>query len=476
MSLVKPPHAGYFCGQSVVALAERLRAGSLTSVELTQAALDSIERLNPVLNAFVQSDAPIALAQARIADELFAQGQDLGPLHGIPVAVKDNIDTVDYVTTYGSAHFEGFRPDTDALCVQRLREAGAVIVGKTLTHEFAYGPTGDRSLQGAARNPWDEGCITGGSSAGSAAAVASGMVPLALGTDTGGSIRIPAALCGVVGFKPSFASVPVEGVFPLASSLDHVGPIANNVEDARLLFEVVAGRVCAPAAEPRLLRVGWIQTGTFGPVDAEVDWQVYQTARQLFGEALQETDELAPLAAIMKDTLLTLQRAEAYDVHAERMQQAPHKFEQEVRERLELSREVRGWQYIRAQACQVQLKAVMAGLFERYDFLVSPSVPITATAVDAREVRVGEQDIDVRAAVLSHTSPWNLTGLPAISLPAGQVRGMPVGLQVTGAAGEDDRLLQVVIELLGRQREQPTPIQSDLHNHFMPGHAAVLGG
>jgi aspartyl-tRNA(Asn)/glutamyl-tRNA(Gln) amidotransferase subunit A len=446
MSLAEPTHVGSFFGQSVIALAERLRAGSLTSVELTQAALDSIERLNPTLNAFVHVDAPVALAQAHKADELFAQGLDLGPLHGIPVAVKDNIDTFDYVTTYGSAHFAGFKPSRDALCVQRLREAGAVIVGKTLTHEFAYGPTGDRSLQGAARNPWDASCITGGSSAGSAAAVASGMVPLALGTDTGGSIRIPAALCAVVGFKPSFASVPLEGVFPLASSLDHVGPIANHVEDARLLFEVVAGRVCAPQANPRPLRVGWITTGSFGPVDAELDRQVYQAAQQLFGEALQDTAELEPLVAGMKDTLLVLQRAEAFEVHAERMQDAPHKFEQEVHERLELSREVRGWQYIRAQASQARFKVAMARLFECYDFLVSPSVPITAPAVDAREVRIGDQDIDVRAALLSHTSAWNLTGLPAISLPVGLVRGMPVGLQVIGAAGEDDRLLRVLAQ------------------------------
>ncbi|MBW3505622.1 amidase [Pseudomonas sp. NKUCC02_KPG] len=447
MNLAKPTHAGYFLGQSVIALAERLRAGSLTSIELTQAALDSIERLNPVLNAFVQVDAPVALAQARKADELFAQGRDLGPLQGIPIAVKDNIDTFDYVTTYGSAHFEGCTPGRDALCVQRLREAGAVIVGKTLTHEFAYGPTGDRSLQGAARNPWDARCITGGSSAGSAAAVASGMVPLALGTDTGGSIRIPAALCGAVGFKPSFASVPLDGIFPLSSSLDHVGPIASSVEDARLLFEVIAGRPVAKAPDVHSLRVGWITSGSFGPVDAEVGRQVYQVAQQLFGNGLQDTGEVAPLAAGMKDTLLTLQRAEAFDVHAERMHEAPQLFDQEVRERLELSREVRGWQYIRAQASQAQYKAELARLFECYDFLVSPSVPITATEVDAREVRVGEQGIDVRAAVLSHTSAWNLTGLPAISLPAGQVRGMPVGLQVIGAAGDDDRLLQVMARL-----------------------------
>ncbi|MCM8563766.1 amidase [Pseudomonas shahriarae] len=451
MSLVKPTHAGYFCGQSIITLAARLRAGSVTSVELTQAALDSIERLNPRLNAFVQVDACVALAQARKADALLAQGLDLGPLHGMPVAVKDNIDTFDYITTYGSAHFEGFQPDRDALCVQRVREAGAVIIGKTLTHEFAYGPTGDRSLQGAARNPWDARCITGGSSAGSAAAVASGMVPLALGTDTGGSIRIPSALCGTVGFKPSFACVPVDGVFPLSSSLDHVGPIANHVEDARLLFEVLAGRAGTPATHPQPLRVGWMTCPSFGPVDADVHQQVYGAAQQLFGDALQETDELHHLAAGMKDTLLTLQRAEAFEVHAERMRDAPHKFEQEVRERLEVSEEVRGWQYIRAQASQARYKAAMARLFEQYDLLVSPSVPITATEVNARKVRVGEQDIDVRAAVLSYTSAWNLTGLPALSLPVGHVRGMPVGLQVIGAAGADDRLLQVMSRLFVRE-------------------------
>ncbi|HCN64867.1 MAG TPA: amidase, partial [Pseudomonas sp.] len=288
-------------------------------------------------------------------------------------------------------------------------------------------------------------------SAGSAAAVASGMVPLALGTDTGGSIRIPAALCGVVGFKPSYAAVPLEGVFPLSSSLDHAGPIANSVEDARLLFEVLSGRACAATAtEPRAVRVGWITSGSFGPVDIAVDQQVYQAAKQVFGDTLNEVTELAAMAAGMKETLLMLQRAEAYDVHAERMQEAPQLFDQEVRERLELSQEVRGWQYIRAQRAQQQYQAQMERLFEDYDLLVSPCVPIIAPPVNARETPVDEQLIDVRAAVLSYTSPWNLTGLPAISLPAGQVRGLPVGLQVIAAAGEDERLLQDMAKLFVR--------------------------
>ncbi|MQT96102.1 amidase family protein, partial [Pseudomonas helleri] len=179
-----------------------------------------------------------------------------------------------------------------------------------------------------------------------------------------------------------------------------------------------------------------------GPVDVAVDQQVYQAAKRVFGDTLHEVTELAAMAAGMKETLLMLQRAEAYDVHAERMQEAPQLFDQEVRERLELSQEVRGWQYIRAQRAQQQYQAQMARLFEDYDLLVSPCVPIIAPPVNARETPVDEQLIDVRAAVLSYTSPWNLTGLPAISLPAGQVRGLPVGLQVIAAAGEDERLLQ----------------------------------
>ncbi|WP_213938060.1 amidase [Pseudomonas sp. dw_612] len=445
MHTVLPDTPGYFFGVSVVDLGKRLRKNELTSVQLTQAALDSIGRLNPLLNAFVHVNREGALAQARQADQALASGADAGPLHGIPVAIKDNIDTFDMPTTYGSAHFAKHRPPIDARCVARLREAGAVILGKTLTHEFAYGPTGDRSLQGAAHNPWNLQCMTGGSSAGSAAAVAAGLVPLAVGTDTGGSIRIPSALCGTVGFKPSFDAVSVEGVFALSSSLDHVGPIANHVEDAALLFQVLSGQAPMPSGQVRsALRLGWIDGHAFCGVDPRIESQVRRIAGERFAQELKPVNGFEQLVPDLRATLIALQRAEAYAVHAERMKEHPGLFEQEVRERLELSAQVRGWEYVRALQTQLTLKRRMAELFEHYDLLVMPTLPVTAPLLDQREIEIAGQSITVRDALLSLTSAWNVTGLPAISIPAGRVAGLPVGLQVIAPAQQDAWLLGVV--------------------------------
>ena len=214
---------GFFRGRRIADLQQAMASGSLTAEDLVRHAGAAIERLNPQLNAFVHVDIAAALATARERDAERASGKVRGPLHGIPVAIKDNVDTADMPTTMGAAHFLGHRPQADARCVALLREAGAIVVGKTLTHEFAYGPTGDRSVQGAARNPWRTSQMTGGSSAGSAAAVAAGMVPVALGTDTGGSVRVPSALCGLVGFKPTHGRVSDAGVFPLAPTLEEPG-------------------------------------------------------------------------------------------------------------------------------------------------------------------------------------------------------------------------------------------------------------
>lgn len=452
---VDSTNAGYFAGLSVDELGARLRRGEVTAVSLVQAALDGIARLNPTLNAFVHVDAQGALRQARIADQALAAGRDAGPLHGIPVAVKDNIDTADMPTTYGSAHFAGHRPDRDARCVANLREAGAIIIGKTLTHEFAYGPTGDRSLQGAARNPANTACMTGGSSAGSAAAVAAGIVPLAVGTDTGGSIRIPAALCGAAGFKPSFDAVSTEGVFPLSTSLDHVGPIAGNVKDCALLFDALRS---SKTGEPRAarssnsqlrdLRIGWIAPDCFGPIDGRLYDKVFAYAVERFGKTPDLITELTPLAARFQTTLAALQRAEAYEVHADRMKHAPELFEQEVRERLHMSAETRGWEYVQARKEQTQLGDALAKLFERYDLLLMPTLPIIAPLIDERMVlvrdHVGEQRVPTRNAVLSLTSPWNVVGLPSITVPAGVSDGMPIGLQVIGPKGSDDKMLDAL--------------------------------
>jgi len=432
---------GYFHGTSVVEWGRRLRQGHVSAVGLAQAALDSIARLDPLLNAFVHVNAQGALAQAAAADAALASGHDAGPLLGIPIAIKDNIDTADMPTTYGSAHFAVHRPARDARCVQRLRDAGAVVLGKTLTHEFAYGPTGDRSLQGASRNPWDDARMSGGSSAGSAVAVAAGLVPLALGTDTGGSVRIPSGLCAAVGFKPGHGVVPMDGVFALSSTLDHVGVIAQDVSGTALVFAALdeSGARCPSAvAAPR---VGWIDPQLFGPHQAAVTAAVKCFAEQIFAQPMTPLDGFDAWVPALKTAVTAIQRAEAYAVHQQRVARAPQHFDPEVLERLRLSAEVRGWEYVSAMKTRQALIEATAGLFRQVDLLVLPTLPVTAPLLQQREVQVQGTRLAVRDALLSLTSAWNLTGLPAISVPAGQVDGLPVGLQVVAARGQEWALL-----------------------------------
>ncbi|MBF8193442.1 amidase, partial [Nonomuraea sp. K274] len=264
---------GPFTGRTLAGLARDLRTGRTTSTELVEQALDAIAELDPALNAFVTVDAEGARAAARRADQ---EPDDLrGPLHGVPVAVKDLIMVAGLPSTMGSRHFADYVPEVDAWCVARLRRAGAVIVGKTTTHEFAYGPTGDRSAAGPSRNPWDPARMSGGSSGGSAVAVAAGMVPLALGTDTGGSVRIPAALCGVAGFKPAYEAIPADGVFPLSRSLDHVGVLAGDEHDCLTAYRCLTtseseGDGAADPAGAGPVRVGWLDPAGLFACDPRV--------------------------------------------------------------------------------------------------------------------------------------------------------------------------------------------------------------
>ncbi|MGE8639676.1 MAG: amidase [Achromobacter sp.] len=432
---------GFFRGRRIADLQQAMASGSLTAEDLVRHAGAAIERLNPQLNAFVHVDIAAALAIARERDAERASGKVRGPLHGIPVAIKDNVDTADMPTTMGAAHFLGHRPQADARCVALLREAGAIVVGKTLTHEFAYGPTGDRSVQGAARNPWRTTQMTGGSSAGSAAAVAAGMVPVALGTDTGGSVRVPSALCGLVGFKPTHGRVSDAGVFPLAPTLEDPGVLANCVEDAQVFMQALSGGAIAPAiAATGGLRMGWVANVPFTIDDAAVTACVRAAAERFAGGAVQAAPEVTPHARALQSALGAIQRAEAYEVHAERVESEPGKFDPEVLERLRASRPVQGWEYVRALKERARLQAEFARLFQQVDVLALPAVAITAPALQQRSV-AGPGSAGVRETLLGLTNPWNVLGLPAISLPAGWVNGMPVGLQLVAAAGADEALL-----------------------------------
>jgi aspartyl-tRNA(Asn)/glutamyl-tRNA(Gln) amidotransferase subunit A len=432
---------GFFAGRGFAELARGMAEGAFSAEDLVRHAGAAIERLNPQLNAFVHTDIPAALAQARALDAERAAGRVRGPLHGIPVAIKDNVDTADMPTTMGAAHFLGHRPAADARCVTLLREAGAIVVGKTLTHEFAYGPTGDRSVQGAARNPWDPARITGGSSAGSAAAVAAGMVPVALGTDTGGSVRVPSALCGLVGFKPSHGRVSDAGVFPLSPSIEDVGVLAQRVEDARAFMHILSAGAIADAGDASdAPRIAWLANAPFAIDHEPVTACARAAAERLAGAALLDGGEVALHARALQAALSAIQRSEAYEVHAERVEREPGKYDPEVLERLRASRPVQGWEYVRGLKERARLQTAFARIFEHVDALALPTVAITAPVLQQRSVN-GPGSAGVRETLLGLTNPWNVLGLPAISLPAGFVDGLPVGLQLVGPAGADAALL-----------------------------------
>lgn len=442
MGTVSPPvGAGYFAAHTVVGLAGELRAGRTSPAELVARALAEAARLDPALNAFVTLDAEGAMAAARRAGEELAAGTDRGPLHGIPVAVKDVVDVAGLPTTLGSRAFPARVPDRDAGSVRRLRAAGAVIIGKAATHELAFGPTGDRAANGPTRNPYRPDHMSGGSSSGSAVAVAAGIVPLSIGTDTGGSIRIPAALCGVVGLRPTHGTVPVDGVFPVAESLDTVGPLARTIEDCRLLWQVLSGTTARTATGMGAVRVGWLDPESLHPADPAV---VKQARDRLAEGGFAVREVTVPRAAELTAGYPTLQGAEAYAVHAERLRTAADHYGTEVRARLEAAGRVRGWEYVRARATRDRARRE---LFTDYDLLALPTVPIPAPQLDTRELRLGGHTIDVRAALLALTSPWSVLGLPALSVPAGLVGGRPVGLQLVAPPGAEDLLLTVAQRL-----------------------------
>jgi 1-carboxybiuret hydrolase len=434
-----PPEAGCFAQVDVAELAGELRTGRRTARDLVEAALDAAHRWQPVLNAFVTLDAAGARAAADEAVRELAAGVDRGPLHGIPIAIKDLVDVRGLPTTAGSRHLAGHRAAADAACVRRLRAAGAVIIGKTTTHEFAYGPTGDRSATGPTRNPYATGHMAGGSSSGSAAAVAAGIVPLALGTDTGGSIRIPAACCGVVGLKPTHGAVAVDGVVPVAPALDTVGPLARTAADCRLLWTALTTARRSSAGRPK---IGWVHPDSIHPTVPAIT----RLTRNMVGDlVIGEID--APEIGELREVYRVVQGSQAYAGHAERLDAAPELYGAEVRQRLLAGGAVRGWEYVRALEVRERARATVAALLRDHDLLALPTIPLPPPALDSRVARIDGEPVDVPAALLALTAPWSVLGLPAVSLPAGFVDGLPAGLQLVGPPGSELRLLAVAEHL-----------------------------
>ncbi len=407
-----------------------LRSGQTTCVGLVQEALARVEELNPKLNAFITVTSDQALAHARDLDAELAAGHDRGPLHGIPIAHKDLVCTNGVRTTSGSKLFADYVPDYDADVVKRLDAAGAISIGKLGLHELAYGVTSSNPHFGAVRNPWNPECIPGGSSGGSGAAVATGMVFMATGTDTGGSIRIPAAYCGTVGLKPTYGLVSRRGVRPLGFSLDHVGPLTRTVRDMELTMAAIADM--REVAEPSPIRVGLPEGYYFDRIDPEVREAVLRAARTVEVVPVK-TPDIDALNTVGRVILLAEASAALENYHAQRDQFGP-----DVLALLDQGRLLPATDYVNAQRLRKQFVDEFRKLFQTIDILLTPTLPMTAPKIGQLAVELAGETVDTRLATTRFVRGINVLGLPALSIPCGFSKsGLPIGVQLIGRAFED---------------------------------------
>jgi len=435
---------------SISELAAALATGRTSSEAVTRTCLDRIDLFGPPTNAFITVLRDEALEAAGAADEARASGRAAGPLHGVPISLKDIIDMRGVPTTAASAVRRGHVASADAAVVERLRAAGAVIVGKTNLHEFALGPTNDDSAYGPVRHPRDEQLSSGGSSGGSAVSVATGMAWASIGTDTGGSIRIPAAACGVVGLKPSLGEVPTAGVVPLSPSFDHVGPLCRTVADTRLLFDVLTGAPPQPGLTPpaRGLRLGIPRAYFLEHVDREVAASFERACGRLTQSGVRIETVVIPHVAETAPIYVTIALAEAAEYHASTVAGRPGDYHPTVRVRLEAARYILAEDYLRARRGRRLLIAEVDLAVSGVDALLLPTLPVPAQPVGAATVRIGDWEDSVRNTLLRLTQTFNVTGHPAITLPCEPTpAGLPVGLQLIGARGGTYRLLDVAAAL-----------------------------
>lgn len=448
--------------KSIGELSPLLRDKQVSPVEVTEAVLANVEDYNGKINAYIEIEAEKARKAAKEAEVEIVNGNYRGRLHGIPLALKDNLYFKNEKVTIGSKIHQDFIPDVDATVVAKLKKEGVIFTGKLNMHEYAWGATTNNPHFGACRNPWDLEKIPGGSSGGSGAAVAADMTIASLGTDTGGSIRIPSSSCGIVGLKPTHGRISKYGCFPLAWSLDHIGPMTKTVFDAALLLEVLSGydskdptSVDVPNKNFTSLLsddlsntvIGINEEYFFNNVDKQVEEAVRETIKQLekLGAKI-ETVEI-PALAVSEFAELTTIVSEASAIHHHNLIKRPEDFGDDVRFLLEFGELVSAVDYLQAQQVRRQLNHDFANAFNRVDVLMSPTLPFLPPAIGENMVDINGQQASFLDHVIRFTGPGNLTGLPALSIPCGVRGGLPVGLQIMGPAFKEENVLNVGLAL-----------------------------
>jgi len=429
---------------TLVAAATALRNGRVTAADLLEAALHAIRQHDGPSHAFIRVEADAARRAAQEADAELASGQDRGPLHGLPISLKDLIDVAGQPTTAASRVLADNVATRGAVVTARLEAAGAVLIGKTNLHEFALGTTSEDTAFGMVLNPRDLTRSAGGSSGGSAVAVATGMGLASVGTDTGGSVRIPAAACGVVGLKPTSDEIPVTGVIPLSLTLDHVGPLTRTVQDAAWMWSTLANRpthAVTPVA-PGDLRLAILGGYFAAPLDEEVLHAFTHATDALARSGVRlETRDFADASRIT-ETYVNIVLPEGASYHAPWLDSRADLYSPAVRDRFRAGRDITAVAYIAARQQRIHMRHAVEALLDSVDALILPTLPIVAPETGVADVTIGDETMPVRTAMLKHTQLFNITGHPALSLPLA-TPGLPVGLQLVGARGQTPRLLDV---------------------------------
>lgn len=445
------------CCMSAVQMADAVRLKKLSPLEIFDSVSARIERLNPSVNAYCTLVTDSAREEARRAEADVMRGERLGRLHGVPVSIKDLIFTRGIRTTGGSKIYEEFVPEQDDIVVERLKAAGAIIIGKTNTPEFGWMGLTSNRVFGATRNPWNVNYHAGGSSGGAAAAVALGMGPLAIGTDGGGSIRIPSSFCGVFGFKPSFGRVPQYHEFPGWELLSHTGPIARTVQDSALTMEIIAGRDdrdCSSLPETELsytpfldaglegLRIGWSRDLGYATVDAEV-LRIAEAAVGGFEDMGCFLEEVKPQARNPEGSFSTVVRISLAAVLQDKLREWRGQMDPHLVRFIESGQDREGTEYVMARQEQRAFWDSIRPLFEKYDLLLTPTVAVPPLSIDRFVVRqIAGVDV-TPLGWMAFTYPFNITGQPAASIPCGLTNeGLPVGLQIVGRRFDDATVLR----------------------------------